>query len=97
MSYIIQDNEFNNITDKHTRMMLKNAYKAIDAVEAWNWLKNFNDESFMSSRDPMMSTIVAKMEALGYSSHSGSSLGCTMRYMELLAKQGKTAFFDSFK
>ncbi len=93
MSYIIQDSEFNNITDRHTREMLENAYKAVCASEAWDWLKNFDEESFMMSKSPMIWKITKKMEELGYTGHSGCSFGCTMRYMELLAKHGKNEFF----
>lgn len=89
----ITDAEFNyNIYDKNNRMMLKNAYQAITNAEAWDWMKNFQGESFMFSNDEMISKISRNMVTLGYDGHSGSSYGWTMRCMEHLAKNGKDAF-----
>jgi hypothetical protein len=89
----ITDAEFNyNIYDKNNRMMLKNAYQAITNAEAWDWMKNFQGESFMFSNDAMIGKISRNMVTLGYDGHSGSSYGWTMRCMEHLAKNGKDAF-----
>lgn len=96
MSYIIKDEEFNQITDASSRYMLENAYQAITASEGWDYMKSFNEESFMFSSNQMTRIIMTKMEELGYSGHSGSSFGWTMRCMEFLAKHGKDAFFAKF-
>jgi len=40
---------------------------------------------------------MSKMEELGYSGHSGSSFGWTMRMMEFLAKHGREAFLAKFQ
>ena len=89
----ITDAEFNyNIYDKNNRIMLKNAYQAITNAEAWDWMKNFQGESFMFSNDVMIGKISRNMVTLGYDGHSGSSYGWTMRCMEHLAKNGKDAF-----
>lgn len=96
MDYTITNNEFNTITNSHEREMLKNAYDAINASEAWDWLKNFNQQSFMFSLDPMVNKISENMEKLGYNGHSGASFGWTMRNMEYLAKNGKTKFFSHY-
>ena len=91
----ITDAEFNyNIYDKNNRMMLKNAYQAITNAEAWDWMKNFQGESFMFSNDAMIGKISRNMVTLGYDGHSGSSYGWTMRCMEHLAKNGKDAFLS---
>ena len=91
----ITDAEFNyNIYDKNHRMMLKNAYQAITNAEAWDWMKNFQGESFMFSNDAMIGKISRNMVTLGYDGHSGSSYGWTMRCMEYLAKNGKDAFLS---
>ncbi len=92
MSYIVQEEEFNTITIQHTREMLKNAYDAVNYVEAWDWLKTFNEESFMLSQNPLIWKITEAMEKLGYTGHSGYSFGYTMRAMEFLAKHGKDNF-----
>lgn len=93
----IEDSEFNDIKDNHMREMLVNAYKAVSAVEAWEWLRNFNEESFMFSQSEKIRIISRKMEELGYSGHSGASFGMTMRQMELIAKHGKDKFFNQFR
>ena len=91
----ISDAEFNyNIYDSNNRIMLKNAHQAITNAEAWDWIKNFQGQSFMFSNDAMIGKISKNMVALGYDGHSGSSYGWTMRCMEYLAKNGKDAFLD---
>ena len=92
----ITDAEFNTISDEHNRFMLKNAYRAITAAEAWLFMKSFSGTSFMLSDNPILSTIMKKMSQLGYDGHSGSSFGWTMRCMEFLAKNGKQAFLQQF-
>ena len=91
----ITDAEFNyNIYDNNNRTMLKNAHQAITNAEAWDWIRNFQGQSFMFSNDAMIGKISKNMVALGYDGHSGSSYGWTMRCMEHLAKNGKEAFLD---
>ena len=73
MAYIY-DTEFDIIPNYHTRIMLLNAYKSICAVNgAWNWLKNFNEESFVNSNSPYLSVIENQMEEFGYYDHSGGT------------------------
>jgi len=89
----ISDAEFNyNVYDSNNRIMLKNAHGAITMAEGWDWMKNFNGQSFMFSKDEMIGKISKNMVALGYDGHSGGSYGWTMRCMEHLAKNGKEAF-----
>jgi hypothetical protein len=99
MSYVMEPVDFNTIKDESSRFMLENAYQAITASEGWDYMKNFNDNQngFMFSSNPMTGKIMSKMEELGYSGHSGSSFGWTMRCMEFLAKNGKDEFLTKFK
>lgn len=99
MSHILSHTDFNTIKDSHSRQMLENAYQAITVCEAWDFMKTFNDNQcgFIFSDDPMTGKIMSKMEELGYSGHSGSSFGWTMRYMEFLAKHGRDAFLAKFE
>ena len=91
----ITDAEFNyNIYDLNNRTMLMNAHKAITMAEGWEWIRNFNGQSFMFSNDAMIGKISRNMATLGYDGHSGSSYGWTMRCMEHLAKNGKDAFLS---
>ncbi len=92
MSYILENSDFALIHDEHSREMLENAYNAIILAEGWDYLKNFNEESFMFSSNPMVKSISDNMITLGYNGHSGASFGWTMRTMEYLAKHGKEAF-----
>ena len=65
--------------------MLKDAHRACTRAGAWDWLTTFDEESFMFSNHPLISTITEKME---YKGHSGASFGMTMRVMEYIAKNG---------
>ena len=91
----ITEAEFNyNIYDSNNRIMLKNAHGAITNAEGWDWIRNFQGQSFMFSNDEMIGKISKNMVALGYDGHSGGSYGWTMRWMEYLAKNGKDAFLS---
>ena len=92
----ITDAEFNDISDEHHRIMLKNAHQAISLTESWDFMRTFNEKSFMLSNSRTVYTIMTKMSQLGYDGHSGCSFGWTMRHMEFLAKNGKQAFLQQF-
>jgi hypothetical protein len=73
--------------------MLSNGAAAVTAAEAWDWMANFNEESFMFSTDPMIQRITDKMgDYAGH--HSGASFGMTMRVMEYIAKHGWNALAE---
>ena len=99
MSYQMESTDFLKIKCESSRFMLENAYQAITASEGWDFMKNFNDNQngFMFSSNPMTGKIMSKMDELGYSGHSGSSFGWTMRMMEFLAKHGREAFLAKFQ
>jgi hypothetical protein len=92
----MEESDFMKIKDESNRFMLENAYKAITLAEGWDFMKNFSEESFMFSSSPMTGKIMNKMEELGYTGHSGTSFGWTMRSMEFLAKHGKDEFLARF-
>lgn len=92
----VTDAEFNSIPDENNRVMLKNAHQAITSTEYWDYMRTFNEQSFMFSNNPAVSTILKKMSELGYDGHSGCSFAWTMRQMEFLAKNGKQAFLRQF-
>ncbi len=97
MSYIMQAEDFNIVDDSYSRKMLINAYDAITMEDGgWDFMKNFNEESFMFSRNPMVNKISNNMATLGFDGHSGASFGWAMRSMEYLAKNGKEAFISKF-
>ena len=97
MQFTMAEADFDNIKDTYLRQMMENAYNAITVTErGWDFMKNFSEESFMYSTNPLVQTISANMVKLGYGEHSGASFGWTMRSMEYLAKHGKEAFFNKF-
>ena len=73
-----------NATDS---AMFSNMSHAITAAGAWDWIRDFNGESFMFSTDPMIQRITEKMGE-GANQHSGASFGICMRTMEYIAKHG---------
>ena len=70
--------------------MLSNMHTAITDANAWEWLRNFNGESFKFSNDPEVLLITGKLA--GANNHSGFSFAWTMRQLEGLAKMGPDAF-----
>jgi len=78
------DDNFNN--------MLQSAEIAIDKMNLWYWVRNFDDaEGFGGTSDPIMYDLGNSMS---YQGHSGSSMGRTMRSMQTIAKYGMRAFIE---
>ena len=86
--------DFGFLTDSSTREMIESAYKAIDRVEGWYLLRNFRDESFMFTNDLRINDLMTKVSDEYSGGHSGASMGCTMRHMEYIAKNGFTNYRD---
>jgi hypothetical protein len=85
--------EFLYVNILGTREMLSTAYKAINLLEFWEMIKESPGENgFIFSTDNRVLTIYNKIEALGYSGHSGCSFGFTMRTMQLIAKEGEEKY-----
>jgi hypothetical protein len=78
--------------NENERIMFTSAHAAITQLEFWDFMKR-DIESYMFSSDPKVGKIYAKIEELGYTGHSGSSFGCTMRAMQYIAQNG----YDKFK
>jgi len=78
--------------DDNFNHMLQSAETALDTLNAWYWVRDFQDpEGFGGSTDPMMSAMGAAMD---YKGHSCSSVGRTMRSMQTIAKHGMRAFIE---
>lgn len=86
--YIFIPGNFEYIEDSNTRNMLSNAYKSIDVLELWDYMKK-DSESFMLSSDKEINIISEKMKELGYDLHSGFSFGWTMRQIQYIAIHGE--------
>lgn len=91
----LHDENFGYIKDDLTRIMVANAWEAINLTELWEFVEG-DIESFMFSNDKRIDVITNKMEELGYSGHSGFSFGCTLRYMQYLARNGEEEFKKVF-
>ena len=89
------DNTFTFIIE-NDRIMYTTAYDAITKLELWNYIKNFNEDSFMFSNSPKIMRIYNKIEELGYTGHSGASFGYIMRNMEYIAKYGIEKFAQEY-
>ena len=83
--------KFEYIEDKSTREMLVTAWQAISITETWGFI-NKPINSFMLSDDRRINIIYNKIEELGYTGHSGSSFGCTMRTIQYIVKNGEIKF-----
>ena len=84
--------------DKWSQDMVRDGMKAIirlndkmkkkeSNIDVWDYLSKYSPEEgkgFMFSSDPIVSQIVNEMEV----GHSGSSMGWTMRQLELIVKAG---------
>jgi hypothetical protein len=75
--------------DDHSSTMLQDMYQACTQAKAWDWIKTFDEESFMFSSHPMIDEITKHMQ---YKGHSGASFGFCMRHMENYAKNGAVAY-----
>jgi len=81
---------FDYIVDKWEKDMLRNAWRVINILEMWDFVKDVGQFSF--NNEPKICIITAKMEELGYNGHSGSSFTITMRCMQHIAIYGEDAF-----
>ncbi len=83
--------DFSFIKDNETRIMLEDAYKAIDSVwTGWEFVERDPGEGgFMFSTSLIAEAIQKEMK---YDGHSGASYGWTMRKMQRLARIGWEAF-----
>ena len=87
--------------DKWSQDMIQDGMRAIirlndkmkkkeSNIDVWDYLSKYSPEEgkgFMFSADPIVSQIINEMEV----GHSGSSVGWTMRQLELITKAGLSA------
>jgi hypothetical protein len=85
--------EFLYVESSGTRKMMTTAYKAINILELWDFIKKDPGEfGFSFSGDKRISKIYEKIEELGYGGHSGMSFGFTLRTMQSIANEGEENF-----
>lgn len=82
-----QPGDFSFMRDPLSREMVEDIYRAVQAAEAWDLMKEEPEagKGYMFSSDPRYKPIQKKMEYLG---HSGASYGWTMRQAQFIAQKG---------
>ena len=74
----------------------ESAYQTVQRTEMWNYLFNYTTDEmrgYMFSEDPKIIELTHQIQQDYGGMHSGSSMALTMRFMELIAKEG----FDVFR
>ena len=90
----ITPGDFSFVKDASVREMFEDAYKAITAAGAWEFVeRDPGDGGFMFSSDPYS---VAISNAMKYDGHSGASYGWTMRVMQQIARGGWGQFVKGY-
>jgi len=85
--------QFDYIKNNSEKRMLQTAYQAINILELWNYMKEDpGGNGFVFSGDIRVRKIYNKIEELGYQGHSGSSFGCTLRDMQIIAQKGEKEY-----
>ena len=80
---------FNFIKDPHFKLCLEDAYRAVDELDLWNYLRENVINSFTYYEGPyqaLHSKLLIKADL--HKMHSGASYGITMRNIEQIAKNG---------
>jgi hypothetical protein len=78
--------------DDNFNHMLQSAETALDKLNAWYWVRDFNDPAgFADTSDPMTNAL---RDTMDYKGHSGSSAGRTLRSMQTIAKHGMRVFIE---
>ena len=86
---------FDYIKCQKSKEMIENAYKAVNQLELWHFMKK-DCESYMMTSSPEINKIANKMIELGYDGHSGFTFGWTMRQIQSIAKQGEKKFMENW-
>jgi len=94
MAYSV--NTFNFIPNSQ-RIMYETAFNSITHLELWNFMRDFQGESFMFSNRREVERIYEKIENLGYYGHSGSSFGMILREMQYIAKYGLDEYENLYR
>lgn len=85
--------QFDYIKNNSEKRMLQTAYQAINILELWNYMKEDPGQNgFVFSGDVRVRKIFNKIEELGYQGHSGSSFGCVLRDMQIIAQKGEKEY-----
>jgi hypothetical protein len=80
---------FQNCSESDRNMYLS-AYNTITQMEMWEFMKNYEPPGnigFMFDPNPTVLSIISKISKNYNNNHSGASMGCTMRKMQIIAKE----------
>lgn len=83
------DPDFTFISCLHERRMISTAYQVVSNLEKWDYLRTFDPgcTGFMLTKDLVAVNIMDEIER-SYQGHSGCSMGCTMRVIQMIAEVG---------
>lgn len=84
--------DFTFVQDDLDRVMIQTAYKAVCDIGGWSVIVKFDEESFMFSKNTNVQSIMNKVSEY-YPHHSGTSMGCIMRVLQFISKNG----FDKYR
>ena len=91
------NNLFHFVRCQNEIEMLKAAHQAITNCELWDWLRNYQTQTFMFDKSKEIKRINTEMHKDPINNnHSGSSYGFTMRQMEYLAKNGYQEYMTRY-
>lgn len=89
---------FDFITDIHNRRMVSSAYKVVQNMGEWDFIRRYDpseDTGYMSDSNERINAIKHSIDE-EYQGHSGASMGCTMREIQFIAKNGFNAYKQSY-
>ena len=87
--------DFTFISDTSTRQIIESAYKVVARTNSWQIIRNFHSRSFLFSGDHQIVELMTKIND-EYNGHSGTSLSCTMRNINYIAKNGFNSYREYF-
>jgi|SaaInl5LU_22_DNA_1037371.scaffolds.fasta_scaffold33951_2 hypothetical protein len=80
---------FQNCSEIERNMYLS-AYNTITQMEMWEFIKHYEppeNSGFMFDSNPTIFRIMSKISENYNNNHSGGSMACTMRKMQIIAKE----------
>jgi len=91
---------FDFIPDVSTRLMVSTAYRAVQAMDEWDFIRRYDPDAnsgYVSDRNERINAIHSRVDQEYRNGHSGSSMGATMRIIQFIAKNGLNAFVQTYQ
>jgi hypothetical protein len=91
---------FDFIPSEHTRYMVSTAYKAVQDMGEWDFIRRYDpnpDLGYISDPNVRINAIESRIDQEYQGGHSGASMGATMRAIQFIAKNGLNAFIQTYQ